>query len=180
MNTTKYRPFKAGAIVAVVAVAGMLIAGVSFAQHDHSTHANMQTADSTKAAEKTPSLQMIHSTRLPAVQDALDRAIGHIEAGRQEAALKEMKQIKLSLAAIHQTLGRHVGPQFVNDRCPIMGGKFNPEKISAELTRMHGEQKVGFCCAGCPAQWDRLTEAQKIARLKKVAADSQPAMQHQH
>jgi len=131
-----------------------------------------------KTANEGPSLQAIHSQQLPAVQEAVERAIQHLQAGHQQQALTELLQIKASLETIHQALGRHVGPLFVNDRCPIMGGKIDPTKVSAELTRMHGQDKVAFCCSGCPAQWDRLTEAQKTAKLKAVAAEPQ-TRQHQ-
>lgn len=54
---------------------------------------------------------------------------------------------------------------FVNARCPIMGGK----PIEA-LTRDYNGQKVGFCCAMCPGQWDNLSDADKAAKLSKVVA----------
>lgn len=183
MNGTRYRSLKAGSILMIVTVIGLYIAGGSYAQqHNHAMPGSMQP----QAKEPKPvpeSLRVIHSTRLPAVQEAVARAIRHLEAGHQEEALKEMRQIKGSLEALHQALGKHVGPLFINDRCPIMGTKINVERIPAELTRMHGEHKVGFCCGGCPAQWDRLPEAEKAARLQKVATGPQPperGMQHQH
>ena len=48
----------------------------------------------------------------------------------------------------------------VNARCPIMGGK-----VADGLTRDYKGQKVGFCCGGCPSQWDKLTDAGKDAKL---------------
>jgi len=57
------------------------------------------------------------------------------------------------------------GSAMVNARCPIMGGK-----PTAALTRDYNGQKVGFCCAMCPGQWDKLTNAQKDAKLAKVTA----------
>ena len=56
------------------------------------------------------------------------------------------------------------GAAIVNARCPIMGGK-----PVATLTRDYNGQTVGFCCGMCPGQWDRLTDAQKDAKLAKVA-----------
>lgn len=53
----------------------------------------------------------------------------------------------------------------VNSKCPIMGGKIDPAKVPADLTREYKGQKVGFCCAGCPATWDKLTDAEKDAKL---------------
>ena len=56
----------------------------------------------------------------------------------------------------------------VNDRCPIMGGKIDPANVPDALTREFKGQKVGFCCGGCPAAWDKLSDAQKQAKLDKV------------
>ena len=56
----------------------------------------------------------------------------------------------------------------VNDRCPVMGGKIDPGKVPAGLTREFKGQKVGFCCGGCPATWDKLPEPEKQAKLDKV------------
>ena len=60
----------------------------------------------------------------------------------------------------------------VNDRCPIMGGKIDPANVPDALTRQFKGQKVGFCCGGCPAAWDKLTDAQKEAKLDKVKIGS--------
>jgi hypothetical protein len=55
----------------------------------------------------------------------------------------------------------------VNARCPIMGGK-----ATEALTRDYNGQKVGFCCGGCPSQWDKLTDAQKDAKLAAMTASA--------
>ncbi|MBI5722395.1 MAG: hypothetical protein HZA50_00395 [Planctomycetes bacterium] len=53
----------------------------------------------------------------------------------------------------------------VNARCPILGKKINPDSVPASLTREFKGQKVGFCCGGCPGAWDKLTDAEKEAKL---------------
>ncbi len=60
-------------------------------------------------------------------------------------------------------------PAYVNTKCPIMGSEINPAKVTADLTRVYKGQKVAFCCGGCPAAWDKLTDAEKDAKLLKVA-----------
>jgi hypothetical protein len=55
--------------------------------------------------------------------------------------------------------------EVVNGHCPILGSKLDRANVPAELTRMFQGKKVGFCCAGCPDQWDQLTDAQKTAKL---------------
>lgn len=53
----------------------------------------------------------------------------------------------------------------VNGTCPIMGSVIDPAKVPASLTRDFKGQKVGFCCAGCPDSWDKLTDEEKTAKL---------------
>ena len=56
----------------------------------------------------------------------------------------------------------------VNNVCPIMGTKIDPAKVPENLTRTWKGQKVGFCCAGCPVTWDKLSDTDKDAKLAKV------------
>ena len=57
---------------------------------------------------------------------------------------------------------------YANTRCPMMGSKIDPKRLTANLTRTHNGKKVGFCCAGCPAAWDKLTDTQTAAKLAKA------------
>ena len=57
-------------------------------------------------------------------------------------------------------------PVFVNARCPIMGTLIDPAKTTPDLIRMFRGQKVAFCCGSCPAAWDKLSPAEKDAKLK--------------
>jgi len=54
----------------------------------------------------------------------------------------------------------------VNATCPIMGTTLDPENVPAELTRVRKGRTVGFCCPECLAAWDKLTDAEKGAKLK--------------
>ena len=42
--------------------------------------------------------------------------------------------------------------------------------MTANLVREFNGQQVAFCCGGCPAGWDKLSDADKAAKLAKVAA----------
>ena len=53
----------------------------------------------------------------------------------------------------------------VNAKCPMMGGKVDKTKVASALVRDFGGQKVGFCCAGCLAPWDKLSDTEKTAKL---------------
>ncbi|RKY09076.1 MAG: hypothetical protein DRP66_03085 [Planctomycetota bacterium] len=55
--------------------------------------------------------------------------------------------------------------EFVNAKCPIMGNPINPAKVPANLVRDFAGQKVAFCCAACPPKWDKLSDAEKTAKL---------------
>ena len=56
----------------------------------------------------------------------------------------------------------------VNTKCPISGGVVSPDGVPENLTRVYKGQKIGFCCDGCPAEWDKLTDANKDAELAKA------------
>ena len=62
----------------------------------------------------------------------------------------------------------------VNAKCPIRGEAIDPAKVPEDLVRTYKGQKVGFCCAGCPEAWDKLTDAQKDAKLQAAMAKAAP------
>ena len=53
----------------------------------------------------------------------------------------------------------------VNAKCPIMGSTIDPAAVPANLVAEFDGQKIGFCCAGCPEAWDKLSDAEKTAKL---------------
>jgi len=116
----------------------------------------------------TLSLGKIHTENLPIVMLSVDKAVRAIESGDKKTALAELHKARKMLIRIYGAIGTHVKPQFVNNRCPIMGSPINPEKVTKILVRDYMGQKVAFCCAGCPSTWDKLPNAQKQAKLAKV------------
>ena len=55
----------------------------------------------------------------------------------------------------------------VNNTCPIMtSNKIDSTKVPESLSRKWKGQTVGFCCAGCPIAWDKLSETEKDKKLK--------------
>jgi hypothetical protein len=54
---------------------------------------------------------------------------------------------------------------FANTKCPMMGSRIDASKVTPALTREFKGQKVAFCCGGCPAAWDKLSDAEKQAKL---------------
>jgi radical SAM protein with 4Fe4S-binding SPASM domain len=58
---------------------------------------------------------------------------------------------------------------YVNDRCPIMtSSKIDPAKTTPNLVREYKGMKVAFCCSACVDMWDKLTDAEKDAKLAAV------------
>ena len=72
------------------------------------------------------------------------------------------------ITGINEAISKLVKPKFANVRCPIMGLPINPDKVAKNLIRDYKNQKIAFCCAGCPATWDKLTDAEKDSKLAKV------------
>ena len=61
--------------------------------------------------------------------------------------------------------GSSVAVATVNNVCPIMGGKVNPEVIFE-----WDGQTVGFCCAGCIPEFEKLDDKEKATKLAEAAA----------
>jgi hypothetical protein len=169
MSATKRGLLRVGILLAAVAVVGSQ--GMA-AMQNHAGHAMAQA----KATDQKPamvSLDDIHAKQLPAVQEAIRKAIEQIEAGHTQVALAELRKAQSSLAVAQQALGQHIKRTFVNSRCPILGNPIDLTNVPANLIREYHGQKVAFCCAGCPAAWDKLSDAEKAAKLK-AAEGSQP------
>ena len=151
------------------------------AQSGHENHSQMNMMDMMNmgqntgepAKTETISLEKVRSEQLPMVLQHLEKAINAIKAGRNNDALAELQNAKLMLAKIDKAVSQHITPKFVNDKCPIMGTAIVPANVTEDLTREYKGQKVAFCCNMCPAQWDKLSDAEKEAKLAKVKISPQ-------
>lgn len=168
MNKAGQGILRVGTVLAIIAVATSYVA----AQHVHSASPSVP-AKAAKPQPVKPGAPTVDAKQLSAIQEAVARAIAHLEAGHQQDALKELKQAQGSLETLRRMMDKNAAPSFVNDRCPIMGTPIDPTKIPAALMRAYEGHKVAFCCAGCPQAWDRLSNAEKTAKLASVTA--QPA-----
>ena len=157
-------------VIQLTAVIGLVALTLPLAQGWAAEHMHMATKS------PTITLEQLHAKQVPMALKSLATLQKAIEAGHKEHALMELKKIQGLLTVVQQTLGQNVKPEFANTACPIMGSRINTSKLPASLIRKFNGQKVGFCCAGCPAQWDKLSNAQKQAKLTK--AKPTPAMQH--
>ncbi len=150
--------------IAVIAVVMLPMAQASSCLSDH----KKSKMDMKKHMNAKPlSCEKIHSEHLPMVSQSIDKAIKAIEAGNNRTALAELHKAQKMLAAINADIA-NVKPEFANTRCPIMGSSINPDKVAKNLRRDYKGQKVAFCCGGCPATWDKLTNAEKDVKLAKI------------
>ena len=177
---TKTRLVTIIGIIGVVAiVAASLLITSAKAEAGHERHGQMGKMDMKKHMKAKPlSLEKIHSGHLPMVSQSIDKAIEAIRAGNKDTALAELHKAQGMLAAIKDGIGQHVKPRFANARCPIMGSPINPDKVTKNLIRDYKDQKIAFCCEGCPATWDKLTNAEKDAKLAKVEPAPKPMKNH--
>lgn len=151
-------------ITVIMAFSLLLTSAKAETGHEHS--GKMDMGKNMKA--RPLSLEKIHSGQLPMVSQSLDKAIKAVKAGNKETALAELLKAQKMLATIKDGIGKHIKPKFANARCPIMNSPINSDKVTKNLIRDYKGQKVAFCCAGCPAAWDKFTDAQKQTKLAKV------------
>ncbi len=158
-------------VIGIAAIAGttatyaLAQARAGIVQHGQMGKMNMKQSS---IIAGTLSLEKIHTENLPIVILSVDKAAKAIESGDKKSALAELHKARKMLITIYGAIGTHVKPQFVNNRCPMMGSAINPEKVTKNLVRDYKGEKVAFCCAGCPSMWDKLTGAQKQSKLAKV------------
>jgi hypothetical protein len=147
------------------------------AQSGHENHGQMNMMQMQKSAggqAKTEiiSLEKIHTQHLPMVLQSIEKAIGDIKTRKTGEALAELLKAKSMITTIDNAVTMHIKPKFVNSKCPIMGSPIDPDKVTEELTRQYKGKKVVFCCNGCPTVWDKLSSAEKDAKLAKVIIKS--------
>lgn len=162
-------------LVTVVVIGSVAVSGAilprALAQIGHGTgHSGHMSGMSMKQPAKVDvlSLENIHSKHIPMIVMSIDKARTALASNDTRTVLAELNKAREMLVAIHASLGKHVKPPFVNNICPIMGSPINPEKVTKDLIRNYKGQKVAFCCAGCPAAWDKLTDSEKNAKLAKA------------
>jgi hypothetical protein len=107
-----------------------------------------------------------HSERIAAALEKIEAARGAVEAGNSDGALAALDEAEVLLTESHEELVAAARPPVVNARCPMMGSDIDPQNVTASLYRVHNGRGVGFCCGGCPAAWDKLTDEQKDEKLQ--------------
>jgi RND family efflux transporter MFP subunit len=99
------------------------------------------------------------------------------EARLREALVKMTSGTPAASAAAPSVAASSAVPAgefpFINRRCPIMGTTIDPAQVTPALTRDYKGHKVAFCCAGCPDQWDKLTDAERDEKLIKAGVPAE-------
>jgi hypothetical protein len=171
--------FAVGALATLTAL--WLVSGaVGDAQSSHQGQA-VQAGETTpmahpktaeQAAPKCPaSGAQACSAHLPELTRGVDAAIKALENDQKAEALAELQKVKALLAKCQEkcSAAATAEPKFANDRCPISGLPIVPAKVTDNLVREYKGQRVAFCCGSCPPKWDKLTDAEKDAKLQAVA-----------
>jgi hypothetical protein len=160
----KRKMSKAGFVAGVVlftALSGIIVTAVP----DDAMEA-MQKSRMTQLQEYNKNMK-----DLVAAMAAVDDAIKAIDTQNTATAKQQLVKVRKLLKKVHDSQMKLVlNNAAINDQCPISGKKINRMNTPESLTRMHKGQKVGFCCPECPPQWDKLTEAEKDAKLQEVTA----------
>ncbi len=100
---------------------------------------------------------------------AIQSAMEAIDKGDMKAAKGEMEKADKLLTTVHKSMEENVEKMpCVNTKCPISGKAIEMMDRPKDCTRMYKGMKVGFCCPNCPPEWDKLTDAEKDAKLKEA------------
>ncbi len=91
----------------------------------------------------------------------LDDAENALKNGKTKHARKAIQEARKMVASAYQT----VRPAVANKKCPIMGNTVKADAVPANLYRTFKGKGVAFCCGGCPAAWDKLSDAKKVEKL---------------
>lgn len=117
-----------------------------------------------------------HAAKLDQVAQALAEARKAADSGDAKAASAAIEKASVNVRELQESMKTMMGKMAgtaasapavaaVNFRCPIMGKAIDRANVPERLTRMYKGQKVGFCCGGCPAAWDALSDADKDKKL---------------
>ncbi len=163
----------AGLGIGVVSIVALLSIPV-FAEEKHHGRKKMCTAaTSAPVPAGHCSKRKMCVKKMGEVLKAIDKAIKAVEADNKDEALAELNKAKQLVAACNKAmLQMYKGKgKIVNARCPIMNTmKIDLNNVPAKLMRIYEGKKIGFCCAGCPSAWDKLSDQQKREKLGKVVA----------
>lgn len=105
---------------------------------------------------------------ISAAKAAIKAAIEAIDKGDTKTAKIEMEKADRLMASVHKCMKENMQQMpCCNAKCPISGKPIDRMNCPKELTCMYKDMKIGFCCSNCPPEWNKLTDAEKDAKLKE-------------
>ena len=110
-------------------------------------------------------------SRADALLEDLKAARKAIKQDRTKEASKKLDKVIGQMERCQKMMMKHSSKAMgkpVNTRCPITGKKVDPEDIQGNRTRKYQGKTVGFCCQGCPQQWDNLSDEEKAKKLQEA------------
>ncbi len=107
----------------------------------------------------------------------LEQIFTHVESADTALAGNDVTKAKQELAdakgliAQWRQMGHHAtsmaAGKVSNAKCPIMLLPVG-ENTPPELTRQFKGLTIGFCCNSCLTQWDKMSDADRLSKLKAV------------
>lgn len=187
---------RSGFVMAVgVVVAGLLLAPFAVAQ-DGEHHPGMKMGGDEGMSCSVCEMRMKEAANLAEIRGLLEEAKGAAEEAGADTAVKKidaaLAKIEARHQAMHAAMKKHMAEahegkmpagmkcplcmkskdsdtaKVVNESCPMTGEKIDPANVPDNLIREFHGKKVGFCCGGCPGKWDKLSDEEKEAKLKKA------------
>lgn len=105
---------------------------------------------------------------IAAAKAAISVAIEAMDKGEISVAKSELEKAENLLTKAHKCMKENVEKMpCANSKCPMTGKSIDVTDRPKDCTRMYKNMKIGFCCPACPPEWDKLTEAEKDAKLKE-------------
>lgn len=149
------------------AATGLAVAGhCPKADKPACNHADKAKPAADDHCAKAPDTQIDAGTKnLADALSAIELAKKAIQDGDTPLTLAQLEKAQALISHVVKNADKHA-VAFTNTVCPIMGSKINAAKVPDSLVREYKGQKVAFCCGGCPDQWDKLTDAERDAKLK--------------
>ena len=121
---------------------------------------NRIIADSVKKA-------YTNSRDIDAAMQALNAASEAIDTGNTAAAKQMLEEAKQFMQTVQKSTKQYLEKAPVaNAKCPITGLAITRTDVPADRTSMYKGRKIGFCSAACPAEWGKLSNAEKSDKLK--------------
>lgn len=142
----------------------VLPAAVAWAQHDHSKHGQTQQRQSGHATEQQSAGDAVDGKVCP-VSGKPARAGATASVRGQEVQFCCGECIGIYNAEPDKyapAVYRQIHPQRVQVKCPVMGGKVNPEVFIE-----HKGERIQFCCRGCDGRFQS-DPAKSAAGLKSA------------